>query len=445
MKEFQTSERKAILGPGSNSGSHPNQRGERWYHGISGYQWLVLIIASAGWVFDVYESQIFNLTRNSLLREILGGDEAQIKMWGEWMLAVFLAGGTTGGLLFGSLADRYGRGPIMIVTILVYSIFSGLTYFVADIYQLVVLRFLVSVGIGGEWAVAAALVAEVFPSKARSQASSIFHGSSVLGTWIAALAAIAVGSNWRFAYVLGILPALLVIWVRASIREPEQWKQRRASADAKKLGSFSDLLLNPQWNRRAIIGMLLAAVGLGTFWSVTVAGQNIVSEFLLTHGSDAAEADKSSKFAYGIVQATGGGIGLLAFGPIAAWLGRRPAFAAFHILGMLIVPVVCFLPQAYWQLLVLLPIYGFFTMGMHSGYAIYFPELFPTHLRATGTSFCFNGGRLAAVPILLYSGTLKQTEGLDLRYAVCGLALIYIVGFVLIWLLPETKSQELIE
>ena len=84
-------------------------------------------------------------------------------------------------------------------------------------------------------------------------------------------------------------------------------------------------------------------------------------------------------------------------------------------------------------------------MGMHSGYAIYFPELFPTNLRATGTSFCFNGGRLAAVPILLYSGVLKKTEGLDLRYAICGLAMIYLVGFGLIWLLPETKSQKLID
>lgn len=421
-----------------------NASGGKWYSGISGYQWLVLAIASAGWVFDVYESQIFNLTRGDLLNDLLDGDKAQVKKWGEWMLAVFLAGGTTGGLIFGSLADRFGRGPIMVVTILIYSIFSGLTYFVGDIYQLIALRFLVSVGIGGEWAVAAALVAEVFPSKARSQASAIFHGSSVLGTWIAALAALAVGKEWRYAFLLGVLPSILVLIVRASIKEPEAWKQKKADSNAK-MGSFADLLLNPQWNKRAFFGMLLAAVGLGTFWSVTIAGQNIVEQFLLRQGSAQDSASANAKFAYGIVQAAGGGIGLLAFGPIAAWLGRRPAFAAFHLLGLLIVPVVCFLPQQYWQLLVLLPVYGFLTMGMHSGYAIYFPELFPTHLRATGTSFCFNGGRLAAVPILLYSGKLKQTEGLDLRYAICGLALIYLVGFVLIWFLPETNRKELID
>ena len=419
----------------------------KWYSGISRYQWLVLIIASAGWVFDVYESQIFNLTRGDLLKDLLNDPERE-KAWGEWMLAVFLAGGTTGGLLFGSLADRFGRGPIMIATILMYSAFSGLTFFVTDIYQLIALRFLVSVGIGGEWAVAAALVAEVFPNRARAQASAIFHGSSVLGTWLATLASLAVGTNWRYAFLLGVLPALLVLWVRASIKEPEAWKKKKEEKSSNSnMGSFRELLGNPRWSGRALLGMLLAAVGLGTFWSVTVAGQDIVKVFLTEAnlGLEPAEIDSRAKFSYGIVQATGGGLGLLAFGPIAAWLGRRMAFATFHVLGLLIVPVVCFLPQAYWQLIILLPIYGFLTMGMHSGYAIYFPELFPTNLRATGASFCFNGGRLAAVPVLIYSGVLKQTEGLDLRYAICGLALLYLVGLVLLWFLPETKLKDLPE
>ncbi|MEZ6133838.1 MAG: MFS transporter [Pirellulaceae bacterium] len=416
-----------------------------WYAGISGYQWLVLIIASAGWVFDVYESQIFNITRADLLNELLDGDAARVSMVGEWFLAVFLVGGTIGGLLFGSLADRFGRGPIMIITILMYSLFSGLTYFVTDVWQLVVLRLLVSIGIGGEWAVAAALVAEVFPAKARSQAAAIFHGSSVLGTWLAALAGMAVGVQWRYAYLLGVLPALLVLWVRASIREPEQWKQKQASSSRAKMGSFRELLGDRRWNGRAFFGMLLAAIGLGTFWSVTVAGQDIARELQLRGGIPAEEAKQSAKFAYGIVQATGGGLGLLAFGPIAAWIGRKLAFGLFHVLGLIIVPIACFVPQSYTQLLLVLPLYGFFTMGMHSGYAIYFPELFPTHIRATGTSFCFNGGRLAAVPILILSGWLKQIEGLDLRYAVCGLALLYLVGLCILPLLPETRGRELID
>ena len=133
--------------------------------------------------------------------------------------------------------------------------------------------------------------------------------------------------------------------------------------------------------------------------------------------SDEVAAQKA-KFAYGIVQTTGGGLGLLAFGPLSARFGRRRTFIAFQLLALAIVPITCFAPQTYGQLLVLLPVFGFLTLAIHAGYAIYFPELFPTHLRATGASFCFNGGRLFAVPVLLFSGWLKAQPGVDLRWAV---------------------------
>lgn len=416
-----------------------------WYAEVTRYQWLVLVIACAGWVFDVYEGQIFNITRNDMLNDILAGDERAKKLWGDIFLAIFLAGGTIGGLLFGSLADRYGRQPIMIVTILLYSIFSGLTYFANDIYTVGILRFLVALGIGGEWAVAASLVAEVFPKRARAQASGIFHATSILGTWLAALSGLLVGTEWRYAYLLGVLPALLIVWVRSSIREPERWQAQRDSGLADRMGSFKDLLLNPRWSGLAIRGMMLAAVGLGTFWAVTVAGQDLVRVLLERQGLDAETIGSRSKFAYGIVQAAGGGAGLLAFGPICARLGRKPTFIAFHVGALIIVPIACFVPQSYAQMLIVLPIFGFLTLGMHSGYAIYFPELFPTHIRATGASFCFNGGRLLAVPVLLFSGWLKGQEGVSLPYAITGLSLLFVVGIIIMLTLPETKQRDLIE
>ncbi len=415
-----------------------------WYHGVTRYQWMVLIIASAGWVFDVYEGQIFNITRGEMLKEILGTDEG-VKQYGDMFLGIFLLGGTIGGLGFGSLADRYGRRPIMVITILIYSVFSGLTYFAENLCQVAALRFLVAMGVGGEWAVAASLVAEIFPARARAHASGIFHASSVLGTWMAAIVGILVATQWRYAYLVGILPALLILWVRASVKEPEQWQKKKDQNDGTPMGSFRDLLLNPRWRKHALLGMLLAAVGLGTFWSVTVAGQNLAQKMLTNANANPLETQKWSKIAYGIIQTTGGGIGLLSFGPLCARFGRRFTFIFFHVMALVIVPVTCFVPETFQQLLFLLPVFGFFTLGMHAGYAIYFPELFPTHLRATGTSFCFNGGRILAVPVLFFSGWLKSKEGMDISLAVTGLSALFILGVIVMSMLPETRNKELID
>jgi MFS family permease len=388
-----------------------------------------------------------------MLADIAGGDRAKVANYGDLFLGVFLLGGTVGGLAAGSLADRFGRRPIMVLTILIYSVFSGLTYFATELWHVAALRFIVALGVGGEWAVAASLVSEVFPARARAHASGIFHASSILGTWMAAIVGIAVGQQWRYAYLIGILPALLILWVRASVREPQRWQETadKAKRDVQagaKLGSFKELLLTSPWNSRALLGMGLASVGLGMFWAVTIAGQDLAALMLARSGLSGEAADAKAKFAYGIVQTAGGGLGLLSFGPLSARFGRRRTFVLFHLLAFAIVPVTCFVPQTYQQLLLVLPIFGFLTLGMHAGYAIYFPELFPTHLRATGASFCFNGGRLAATSIMVFSAALKAGklsggEPVDLRWALTGLSSLFLLGIVFSLLLPETSRREL--
>ncbi len=421
---------------------------QKWYHGITRYEWLVLIIASAGWIFDVYEGQIFNLTRGDMLADILGQElgSADVKKYGEWFLSVFLLGGTIGGILFGILADRYGRRSIMIVTILMYSVFSGLTFFATELWHVTALRFLVAMGVGGEWAVAAALVAEVFPKKARAQASSIFHASSVVGTWLAAIAAYLVNTNWQYAYLIGVLPALLIVWVRIAVKEPEKWKEARAAAAAgeQKQGSLIELFSVAPWNGRAIGAILMAAVGLGTFWAVCIAGQGLAYERLVADGVDPADASQKAKLAYGIIQTIGGGLGLILFGPISARIGRKKTFILFHVAAAIITPIACFVPTSYTVLLIILPIFGFFTLGMHAGYAVYFPELFPNRLRATGMSVGFNGGRIiAAFSILPLSGFMKAS--MNLNTAVAYLGGFFLLGAIIILFLPETKGEELPE
>ncbi|MFG0240266.1 MAG: MFS transporter, partial [Gimesia chilikensis] len=214
---------------------------EKWYHGISRYQWLVLIIASLGWVFDVFEGQIFVASMNeampSLIRvEPLSEEELQDPqkveahdkevsgrkaLYNNIALGAFLIGGALGGIAFGALSDRIGRKKTMSLTILFYSFFTCLSALSQEWWQLAGFRFLVALGVGGEWAVASTLVAESFPPKARARVGSIFHASSVLGTYLAILAgAFIIGNErileyakeagmpsmpWRVGFALGVI------------------------------------------------------------------------------------------------------------------------------------------------------------------------------------------------------------------------------------------------
>jgi MFS family permease len=371
-------------------------------------------------------------------------EDPAVKIWGERFLGIFLLGGTLGGWLFSSLADKWGRNPVLALTILFYSIFSGITAFATEIWHVGALRFLVAMGVGGEWAVGAALVAEVFPKHARERAGGIFHATSVMGLWLAAGAGLLVGTNWRFAYLLGVIPALLVLWVRLSIKEPDSWQQAKREKP-ERMGSYTELLGHPLWRLRAIFGALLAMVGLATFWGVVIAGQDIAAH-LLKQLNDPDWSTKS-KIAFGFIQTAGAGAGMLAFGPISARIGCKRTFVFMHLAALAMTPVICWLPSSlgsYALLLALLPVFGFFAQGIHAGYAAYFPALFPTHLRATGSGFCFNTGRLLAAPVLIWlSAWMKAT--LDLRTAITCLGGFFLLGLVFLAFLPETKDQDLPE
>jgi MFS family permease len=449
-----------------------------WYSGITGYQWLVLLIASLGWIFDVFEGQVFVVSMAEAMPALppLLFLTQDTEFCNNLAFAFFLLGGAAGGLFFGMLSDRVGRVRTMMVTILFYSAFTCLSAFAQAREHIIVLRFLVALGVGGEWAVASAMLAEVFPKHARSMSLGIFHASSIFGVW----GAIAVGAwvvanpffgpadfRWRWAFGVGIVPALLTLWIYTSLHEPEAWllaRQTAAQDRSRQTGRLLDLfqrdLLRP-----TLVGLTLATVGLATFWGVYVRGQSLLRELAedARLGSAAAvltpaqrsealralpDEDKRSikhtEMLAFLLISCGGGLGLLAFAPISSRLGRRGAFL-FYCLGGAAIALLVFqalpggMPTLLWWIL---PVFGFLTTGMHAGYAVYFPELFPTRLRGTGGGFCFNGGRLLAAPILVLNGVLRSWN-VSLADSGAILSSLFLLGAVVLLVAPETRGREL--
>jgi len=543
----------------------------RWYEGVTGYHWLVLVVASLGWVFDIFEGQIFVASMEEAMPSLLppGTLAGTIARFNNFALAAYLAGGALGGVLFGALSDRIGRTRTLILTILMYSLFTFATAFSQQWWHMVVLRFLVALGTGGEWAVASAMVAEVFPKKARAWSLGIFHASSVLGTYMAVLAGVLVVGNprlgWRHGFVLGAVPALLTLAVRFWLKEPERWVRARQAARqdaALRTGRVRDLF-SADLRKNSLLGISLATIGLATFWGVHIYGRNLLRQWAerpyltplrpvieecsqrvrtlvaavdqgLTAGwtdSDwarlreqlrqacepvgvaavrqfpseqpaderlkrfaeqiagtlqqtlgtASSADLQQRLAQlpqrlekKMAQAvltilpesavqrikfwemlgmflvtTGGGLGLLAFGPLSERVGRRGAFYVFHVGGLVSALALFQLlaDASQYVLCVALPVFGFLTLGMHAGYAIYFPELFPTRVRGTGSGFCFNGGRFLAASVLVLRAWMRDENGLglSLEQTASLFSLLFLLGLVLLLFAPETKGRELPE
>lgn len=450
---------------------------QSWWRQLNGYHWFVLLVAALGWLFDCLDQQIFILARAPALKELMGaGTKPEtIAQYSGFATTIFMLGWATGGLIFGVLGDRVGRAKTMIITILLYSIFTGFSSFSKGFWDFATYRFLTGLGVGGEFAVGVALVAESLPSGARSYALGLLQALSAVGNISAAFVSIWIGklessgaiggpgqwSAWRWMFMIGAVPAFLALAIRWRLKEPDAWVKARESGghQAKEFGSYRVLFSTPKWRRNAIVGVILACSGVFALWGIVFYCFELVRTafrpLLEAQDLSPAEVEGGLKGLVGSASLylnIGAFLGMMGFSYLTQWLDRRKAFAITYVGGMIATISVFWYLKTPAQVPWMIGIMGFFVLGLFAGYAIYLPELFPTHLRSTGTSFCYNVGRYvgAFAPTLLglltsevFSADHGFKEGI--RYAGISMCAVFVVGLVVLPFAPETKGQPLPE
>jgi MFS family permease len=450
--------------PAASPSSGPRSSMAPWYGELTSYHWLVLGIASMGWMFDTMAQQLFNLARRPAMVDLLGlgALDSTVSEQAGYSTMIFMIGWALGGVVFGILGDRLGRAKTMVITILLYSGFTGLSYFSRSVWHFNIYRFLCSLGVGGQFAVGVSLVAEVMPDRARPRALGILQALSTVGNMLAALAGIGLGqlersgtiaSAWRCMFLAGALPAPLALLVFTKLREPEQWLKARA--ESKRMGHLGDLFVDPVWRRNSIVGMLLAFAGVVGLWGIGFFSFDLFRPALertfQAQGLSGAELAGKTTTWIGItslLQNAGSFFGVYAFTYLTEWTNRRKAFAVSFVAAMLMTAFTFWqlttIGQMYWMI----PLMGFTQLALFGGYAIYLPELFPTRLRSTGTSFCYNMGRLvaAAGPLSLGLLTSRVYHGPNaMRYAGITMSAVFLIGLAALPFAPETKGKPLPE
>jgi MFS family permease len=440
----------------------------RWYRELNGYHWFVLIVAALGWLFDCLDQQLFILARQPAMKELLPGTptQPQIDQAGAYATAIFLMGWAIGGLVFGVMGDRVGRARTMIVTILMYSLFTGLSALSVGFWDFSLYRFLTGLGVGGEFAVGVALVAEVMPDRARPYCLSVLQALSAVGNISAAGIGMTMGtlaerglvaSVWRPMFVVGAVPALLALVIRWRLREPERWQKVSHEGEvARKLGSYRELFGHPVWRRHALIGLGLAFSGIVGLWGVGFFTFDLVGNVLRERfvaegmsGPQVAGAVAHWKGIASMMMNVGAAFGMYGFAMLAQRAGRKPTFAVCFVAALVSTAAVFYFLREFHQVFWMVPIMGFCILSLFAGYAIYFPELFPTHLRSTGTSFCYNVGRFVAAvgPALLgwLTGVVYADTAEPLRNAGLTMCGVFAIGLLVLPFAPETKDQPLPE
>jgi MFS family permease len=441
-----------------------------WYKDLNRYHWFVFIVAALGWLFDTMDQQLFSIARTPAMRALAPD---AVATYSGYATSIFLLGWGTGGLLFGVLGDLIGRARSMILTILLYSLFTGLSALSVGFWDFAFYRFLTGLGVGGQFAVGVALVAEVMPERARTSALGLLQALSAVGNITAALCGIGLAflgragtidgkEAWRYMFVIGTVPALLVLLIMRRLKEPERWSALAAQKTIQeRLRAYTgELFSDRRWSHNAIVGLILASSGIIGLWAIGFFAIDFVREFirprLVAEGLPGEEVvfweDIWANLA-SVMLNIGAFFGISAFTRVSRALDRRWAFAIAFVMALISTAMVFGLFNNIGEIFWMIPIMGFCQLALFGGYAIYLPELFPTRLRSTGISFCYNGARFVAATGPFVQGQLRDyfrdLAGGDVvqGFRTAGLTMcsIFVIGLLVLPFCPETRGKPLPE
>jgi len=407
----------------------------KWYQGLTAYQWRVLLCACLGWSLDIMDGYLYAIVLFPAMSDLLHTTQSAIIGWyGGVVLSIFMIGWALGGLIFGPIADRYGRAKTMALTILIYASFTGLSGIAGSWQELAFYRFMTGLGIGGEWSAGAALIAESWPERSRAKAAGIMQSCGGIGFFLASLLYLSIGPyGWRWVFAFGVLPALVAFYIRRSLDEPERWLQAKAPSHP-----LPAIFKKPML-RDVLVGTGLAVIATFGYQGAIQWVPSWISAMLYSQGTKNVIPQVSL---ITTVLNFGGMIGCLIFPFVAERLSRKRALLSYFIGALVFVPTTFFLAKTFTQALVVSPFMGFFAAGVFAGFAIYFPELFPTALRATAQGFCYNMARIVSAFAPIAVGSIVSAYG-SFAPAIAIVSLVYLLALVILIFARETKGQAL--
>jgi MFS family permease len=398
-----------------------------------------LVAAALGWMLDAFDAMLYALVLTHVMRDL-----GMTKGTAGLLNSLTLLASGIGGVAFGFIADRLGRKRALMLSILTYSVCSFASGLATSVLVLAVFRFILGLGMGGEWNTGATLVAETWPNELRAKAISIVQSSWAIGY---ALAAFAVGivlhyADWRMAFFVGILPALVVLWIRRGVPESEMWRASNDSAKIKSRGrdpetGFASLFRAP-FLKQTLALLFMNFFGMFAWWGLFTWIPPYLSLPVEQGGRGFGLMGTTTLLV--VLNLAGMFPGYASFGWVADYLGRRKSFLLYTFMAALIVPIYA-MARGQWTVMVLGTMLAFFGTGFFSGSAIIGSEIFPTSVRARALGFTYNGARTMSSIAPFIIGRVGQAKGLSWAFYLCGVS--FLLSCLVATQLPETKGKQL--